>query len=518
MKFYQRMPGHNILETILLEKSINPNADVTSWVKGYDGEKEVGKQLKHLPDEYNLYHSIPLGDKGWDMDHLVLSQFGLFILNTKNFPGATVYTDKNELFYDGVKYPDIFNKLQKDVTDLSEKLNVSRDKIHNGLVVLCRDLNVLGSYLDITAKVSDIVKSIEKYNVVVFSEQDLENIKRKIENPETWNLRVSESVSTMKLIEKAQVYIDEAHNVKGTTPVEKQTYKKPKFTQNNYGNRTKKFNYKKKKNDPSRTKTILAVVFILVCIMAFSGKGKTVDTPNQSSITGNTANSPTLINGNDANQNQGKMERPSDDAIVNDLNYMNQPSYKLMPVPELIKSKELCGNIEDCHVGEMSKEGGVVFYDAGTIEPWGRYLVYNNIMPSNSLIDPYLGCTNLNNFKATLLVFKTYKGGNTINERLNNNKFMFENCPLLKNVYGSYVDTKMFDNTWYLVPSLSESDILLKYLSSLKKPNMFNPKFNYFLSSSYGENGFYYTTGRTTPPVWHGSYRVILTKPVNTLQ
>ena len=278
MKFYQRMPGHNILETILQEKSTNPNADVTSWVKGYDGEKEVGKQLKHLPDEYRLYHSVPLGDKGWDIDHLVVSKYGIFILNTKNFPGSTVYTDNNELFYDGVKYPDILNKLQNDVKDLSEKLSVSRDKIHNGLVVLCRELNVLGSYLDITAKVSDIVSSIEKYKEIVFSDQEFEAIINKIENPNTWNLSVVESISTMRLIEKAQIHIDEAHNIKSATPVEKLTYSKPKYTKNNNGKRSKNANYKKKNTEASKTKTILAVAFIIIGIITFTGKGKNVDT------------------------------------------------------------------------------------------------------------------------------------------------------------------------------------------------------------------------------------------------
>lgn len=517
MKFYQRMPGHNILETILVEKSTNPNANVTSWVKGYDGEKEVGKQLKHLPDEYRLYHSIPLGDKGWDIDHLVVSKYGIFILNTKNFPGATVYTDNNELFYDGTKYPDILNKLQNDVKDLSEKLTVSRDKIHNGLVVLCRELNVLGKYLDITAKVSDIVSSIEKYNDIVFSDQEIEDIIKKIENPNTWNLSVAESISTMRLIEKAQIHIDEAHNTKSATPVEKLTYSKQKYTKNNSVNRSKKANYQKKNSEASKAKTILAVVFIMIGIITFTGKGRNVETPSQSTNQTTTSSFAPSTNTSQQNQGQAITEQAPDDPVVNDLNYMNQPSYKLMPIPEFIKSKELCGNINDCHVGELASKGGVVFYDAGVLKTWGRYLVYNNVIPANSLFDPYQGCPLLKNVEITLPVFKKYNGGNTINERLSNNKFMVDNCPTISYLYSANLLGTNFDNNSYLIPSQSESDLLLKYLSSLKKPNMFNPKFNYFLTSSYGENGFYYTTGRDTSPVLHGSYRVVLTKPLSNL-
>ena len=129
-----------------------------------------------------------------------------------------------------------------------------------------------------------------------------------------------------------------------------------------------------------------------------------------------------------------------------------------------------------------------------------------------------MGCPKLKNSVATLPVFKRYNGGTTINERLNNNKFMVETCPILAYLYGATPFGTSFNITSYLIPSQSESDLLLKYLSTLKKPNIFNPKFNYFLTSSYGENGFYYTTGRNTPPVLNGSYRVVLTKPLSTLK
>ncbi len=61
------------------------------WAKGGRGEVLVGKQLSKLGSEWRVLHSIPVGSKGTDIDHLVIGPGGVFSLNTKNHQGQRVW-------------------------------------------------------------------------------------------------------------------------------------------------------------------------------------------------------------------------------------------------------------------------------------------------------------------------------------------------------------------------------------------------------------------------------------------
>lgn len=61
-------------------------------VKGRSGERQVNRGLKQLPsDHYTIYHDIylprPDGEGSTQVDHLVVSRFGLFVIETKNYQG-----------------------------------------------------------------------------------------------------------------------------------------------------------------------------------------------------------------------------------------------------------------------------------------------------------------------------------------------------------------------------------------------------------------------------------------------
>ena len=53
-----------------------------AYRKGGKGEVLVGKRLEKLSDEWRVLRSIPVGNKGTDIDHLVIGPGGVFSLNT----------------------------------------------------------------------------------------------------------------------------------------------------------------------------------------------------------------------------------------------------------------------------------------------------------------------------------------------------------------------------------------------------------------------------------------------------
>lgn len=98
-------PGLNKLGRLF---GANPMADgARPWFLGLIGETRVGEELDALKEEgYTVLHSVPVGKKGSDIDHVVISPVGLvYVINTKNhyqkkiWVGGTVLVDGQKTDY-----------------------------------------------------------------------------------------------------------------------------------------------------------------------------------------------------------------------------------------------------------------------------------------------------------------------------------------------------------------------------------------------------------------------------------
>jgi hypothetical protein len=79
-----------------------PTADL-SWYTGVRGEQIVGEALRTLPSAWRVFHSIPVGRRDSDVDHIVVGPGGLFVLNTKHHSGKTVFVNDRALWVSGRK-------------------------------------------------------------------------------------------------------------------------------------------------------------------------------------------------------------------------------------------------------------------------------------------------------------------------------------------------------------------------------------------------------------------------------
>ena len=57
--------------------------------KGYIGEKIVERELKKLPEDYKILNNILIknNDRSSQIDHIVVSKFGVFVIETKMYKG-----------------------------------------------------------------------------------------------------------------------------------------------------------------------------------------------------------------------------------------------------------------------------------------------------------------------------------------------------------------------------------------------------------------------------------------------
>lgn len=68
-------------------------------IKGYIGEKSVAAILSFLPsDKYKIINDalIKSNDRTIQIDHLVISVYGIFVIETKNYKGWITGSDDSE--------------------------------------------------------------------------------------------------------------------------------------------------------------------------------------------------------------------------------------------------------------------------------------------------------------------------------------------------------------------------------------------------------------------------------------
>jgi hypothetical protein len=65
--------------------------DERNWRVGAKGEEMVAKELQKLGPHWRVLHAVEVGNRGSDIDHIVIGPAGIFTLNTKRHPGGRAW-------------------------------------------------------------------------------------------------------------------------------------------------------------------------------------------------------------------------------------------------------------------------------------------------------------------------------------------------------------------------------------------------------------------------------------------
>ncbi|WP_198940518.1 nuclease-related domain-containing protein [Micromonospora sp. CB01531] len=88
------------------------HTDERAWRVGADGEEKVAGQLAKLikrDPRWRVLHAIPVGDRGSDIDHLVIGPGAVYSLNAKHHRGAKVWVGGNTFMVNGQRQPYLRN-------------------------------------------------------------------------------------------------------------------------------------------------------------------------------------------------------------------------------------------------------------------------------------------------------------------------------------------------------------------------------------------------------------------------
>ena len=89
-ELFRRDPVRGVLGRLLRVPTEDAN-----WRKGAKGEIAVGRLLDKLPkDRWKVFHDLPLGPSGVNVDHLIVGSSGVYSINTKNLRGKVWLADR----------------------------------------------------------------------------------------------------------------------------------------------------------------------------------------------------------------------------------------------------------------------------------------------------------------------------------------------------------------------------------------------------------------------------------------
>ncbi|HWL91263.1 MAG TPA: NERD domain-containing protein [Actinomycetota bacterium] len=83
-----------------LAQLLGVHTDERAWRKGAEGERVTGLWLGRLPEGWHVFHDIPVGERGANIDHLVIGPGGVFTINTKNLTGK-IWVGPKSILHNG---------------------------------------------------------------------------------------------------------------------------------------------------------------------------------------------------------------------------------------------------------------------------------------------------------------------------------------------------------------------------------------------------------------------------------
>ncbi|GAB3441271.1 NERD domain-containing protein [Phycicoccus ginsengisoli] len=96
----------------VLARVLGVHTNERAWRIGADGEEKVAAQLAKVAKKdprWRFLHAVPVGNRGSDIDHIIIGPGGVFTANAKHHPGAKIWVGGNTFMVNGAKQPYVRN-------------------------------------------------------------------------------------------------------------------------------------------------------------------------------------------------------------------------------------------------------------------------------------------------------------------------------------------------------------------------------------------------------------------------
>lgn len=156
-----------------------------SLSKGAAGEFGVKVVMLLLnKNKYKKFHNITVsdGDKTVQIDHIVISQYGIFVVETKNYSGAIYGNETASHFYKynhGKKY-EFYNPIKQNYGHIFALKNVLGDYKYVSAIVFSGYGKLKVESKTFVGYIGDLPKFIKTYKEKIYSETQVDEIAEKL--------------------------------------------------------------------------------------------------------------------------------------------------------------------------------------------------------------------------------------------------------------------------------------------------------------------------------------------------
>lgn len=155
-------------------------------IQGWFGEKTVSAILAALPEEYKSINDVLLRQKNGrttQIDHIVASPYGLFVIETKNYKGFITGSENGEKWTKNKKFS-FLNPIRQNyghIKALSELLDLPED-VFISIVVFSVEANVKVKTEKHLVYTVNLRKTIRSYQQRKFNDEQIEAFVQTIQN------------------------------------------------------------------------------------------------------------------------------------------------------------------------------------------------------------------------------------------------------------------------------------------------------------------------------------------------
>jgi hypothetical protein len=198
-----RAPGQEVITEFLREQALVPERSpfarllgrsplsFTSrpWYIGAEGEIAVGRELAGLPTGWTVFHAVPIGTLGSDIDHLVVGPGGVFTLNTKHHLGKKIWVGRRAMMVNGRKVPYLRNadyEANRVHKLLSERMSLP-PQVHPVLAIVApKQITIREEPDRVTVLNSRALRSWLEKRPVVLPAAEVAAVTALLDDPEMW--------------------------------------------------------------------------------------------------------------------------------------------------------------------------------------------------------------------------------------------------------------------------------------------------------------------------------------------
>lgn len=157
-------------------------------IKGFIGEYKVSTKLSFLSGEYHVFDNVYLENNGFStqIDHVIISPYGIFVIETKNYTGMIVGTTDSE-YWTKVQYKKkykFYNPIKQNrshVIALKRLFNLS-DKYFFPIVVFHNNAEIKVYTTEDVINFYYLRKTINRYKEEILPEKEVETLCRKLKS------------------------------------------------------------------------------------------------------------------------------------------------------------------------------------------------------------------------------------------------------------------------------------------------------------------------------------------------